>query len=206
MKDKIPAAKLRPDGKYKYLGGVNGRWQKKCEIYVKEKQERERCFCVFVLLCRWNPDCHPPIFGLFYLAQPLYRDGNIYFIPADADYVTKLNPHTGVATQIGATLEHEGVNHTKWQNGYMAPDGCIYSIPHGGRTVCKINLETQEVCTLKLPEPRVQLSKWEGGVVVEDGTLYCMPMCSKHVLKVSPHVKKEKGAAPKGWGDGKAHD
>jgi len=25
MKDKIPAAKLRPEGKYKYLGGVNGR-------------------------------------------------------------------------------------------------------------------------------------------------------------------------------------
>lgn len=119
--------------------------------------------------------------------------------------MTKLDVATGVGSQIGDSLEHEAVNHTKWQNGYMANDGCIYSIPHGGRTVCRVQLDTQEVCTLKLPEPYWQLSKWEGGVVVDDGTLYCMPMCSKHVLKVSPHFKGE-GQGQKGWGDGRAHD
>lgn len=70
----LPAGKKRPDGKYKYLGGVNG------------------------------------------------TDGAIYFMPADADFVTRLDPLTGEVKTIGTSFEGEEINHTKWQNGFMAHD------------------------------------------------------------------------------------
>mmetsp|Transcript_53496 Transcript_53496/g.92020 ORF Transcript_53496/g.92020 Transcript_53496/m.92020 type:complete len:91 (-) Transcript_53496:187-459(-) len=87
-----------------------------------------------------------------------------------------------------------------------AKDNCIYGIPLAGRTVLKIDLDTQEVTTEG--GPFVQLSKWEGGVVASgSGALYCMPMCSKHVLKIAPvDLQRREVAFTQGWGDGKSHD
>ena len=38
--------------------------------------------------------------------------------------------HSVCATSsLGASLEHEALKCSKWQNGFLARDGCIYGIP-----------------------------------------------------------------------------
>ena len=119
---------------------------------------------------------------------------------------------SGECKQIGATLEDEPINHTKWQNGFMGRDGCIYGIQHCGRTVVRVDMAREEVTTVPIPPPCHQLGKWEGGVMTPDGTMYCMPMSSKFVLKMTPGpaVPAPGGGllpeASKGWGCGLAHD
>jgi hypothetical protein len=158
----ILASKKRPDGKYKYLGGVNG------------------------------------------------TDGCIYCMPADADFVCRFDPVSETTRFVGASLEHEQKNHTKWQNGFMGRDNCIYGIPHCARSVCRVDLDTQEVTAIPLPSECSQLGKWEGGVVARDGSLFCMPMSSKRVLRISPGPTRATAGSNKNnggnWGDGRAHD
>jgi len=137
-------------------------------------------------------------------------DGCIYFMPADADFVCRFDPVSETTRFVGASLEHEQKNHTKWQNGFMGRDNCIYGIPHCARSVCRVDLDTQEVTAIPLPSECSQLGKWEGGVVARDGSLFCMPMSSKRVLRISPGPTRATAGSNKNnggnWGDGRAHD
>jgi len=145
------------------------------------------------------------------LASKKRPDGKYkYFMPADADFVCRFDPVSETTRFVGASLEHEQKNHTKWQNGFMGRDNCIYGIPHCARSVCRVDLDTQEVTAIPLPSECSQLGKWEGGVVARDGSLFCMPMSSKRVLRISPGPTRATAGSNKNnggnWGDGRAHD
>ena len=88
---------------------------------------------------------------------------------------------------IGRSLAAEERLHTKWQNGFVVNDKCIYAIPLAARNVLKIDCATAEVSTVEGSVASVPgLSKWEGGVVSKAGDLYCMPMQAKRVLRIAP--------------------
>lgn len=53
--------------------------------------------------------------------------GKLYLRVASSDSVVDIFSVGCVGTlafpQIGASLEHEDINHTKWQNGFLGKDG-----------------------------------------------------------------------------------
>jgi len=119
-------------------------------------------------------------------------EGSIYCMPGDADRVLKIIPSKDLSQLpavelIGKSFALERRCMNKWQNGFLARDGCIYAIPQKGEGVLKIDTASQDVCTI-CPDsgPLVGMDKWQGGAVAADGCMYCVPFMAKHVLKIGP--------------------
>jgi hypothetical protein len=124
-----------------------------------------------------------------WLGGVLASDGAVYGMPGDADCVLRIAPYTSEVTLIGGPFTPEMGNtdkENKWQNGFMARDGCVYGIPLRAESVIKIKVATQEVSTIPILPDGVGRDKWEGGVVGDDGCLYGMPQRAKNVLKIKP--------------------
>jgi len=127
--------------------------------------------------------------GSKYEGQYKYLGGvlagnSIYAMPGDADRVLMIRCDTGEVTEIGQSFEHLNRCFNKWQNGFLASDGCIYGIPLKAEGVLKIVPSSGEVTSVG--GPLKGYNKWEGGVLAGDGAIYCMPMLSKTVLRIAP--------------------
>ena len=112
------------------------------------------------------------------------KDGNIYFIPANARRVARLDPRTDRVEWIGPDL---GKQNQKWLRGYLSSiDGCIYGVPCCSREILKIDTndaKNPKITTLK-PNLFNDVWMWHGGVIARDGHLYCVPANAESVLKV----------------------
>merc|ERR1719469_1655658 len=80
------------------------------------------------------------------------KDGNIYCIPGDTEQVLKINvPCTGGepwVQNIGPCTsgdDRSNPRSNKWQNGFAASDGCIYTVPLTGHGVMRIDVDKQSV-------------------------------------------------------------
>lgn len=74
----------------------------------------------------------------------LGRDGLIYCVPCDADYVLVIHPATLQLTEIGKGKIPPGRD--KFQGGFSCGrDGNIYCIPETSSVIVKIVIATQEV-------------------------------------------------------------
>ena len=80
----------------------------------------------------------------------------------------------------------------KFQNGFVARDGCVYAIPQRSRAVLRIVPAADGTS-----DPIIQLldcgdnmaqykDKFEGGVMGADGCIYCIPLIAKKVIKIIP--------------------
>jgi hypothetical protein len=141
-----------------------------------------------------------------YLGGVLGKDGCIYCIPSDADYVLRINCATDDVREVGASLEGEKIVQNKWQNGFLGQDGVIWGIPLKSETVLTIIPSNEPGCdptVMTVGGPFRGLNKWEGGVMSADGKMMCMPLNHKSVLEIDPfqgHAPRVVGSP--GGGDG----
>uniref|UniRef100_A0A7S4V5L1 Uncharacterized protein n=1 Tax=Ditylum brightwellii TaxID=49249 RepID=A0A7S4V5L1_9STRA len=135
-----------------------------------------------------------------YLGGALTKDGRYaYLFPCDAERVLRIDMKTDELSLVGPELL-EGEN--KYQNGFVARDGCLYGIPQRAAGVLRVvppgiqrvdangNVmdDTKEhVDVLYCGEDMVSIKdKFEGGVLGLDGCIYCIPLRAKTLLKVVP--------------------
>ncbi len=135
-----------------------------------------------------------------YLGGALTADGRYaYLFPCDAEYVLRMDMLTDELKLVGPHLT-EGEN--KFQNGFVAEDGCIYGIPQRSSGVLRIvppgvkrwdrngNLlpdDEEHVDVIYCGDDMVSCKdKFEGGVLGKDGSIYCIPLRAKAFLKVIP--------------------
>ena len=126
-----------------------------------------------------------------YLGGVLGKDGRVYFVPSDADYVLQVDCATDEVREVGASLEGEAIVQNKWQNGFLGHDGVIWGIPLKAETVLTIippDEPGKEPVVKTVGGPFKGLNKWEGGVMSACGKMMCMPLNHKSVLEIDPHV------------------
>jgi hypothetical protein len=130
-----------------------------------------------------------------YLGGIMGNDGNIYFIPSNADYVLQLSPKTDVVRQIGPNLKSlEQVHKNKWQNGFCGPDGAIYGIPLNATSILRIRPgDGKHPDVTTIGGPYLGHNKWAGGVLSKDGAMYCIPQNHSMVLRIKPVERKSNG-------------
>ena len=144
-----------------------------------------------------------------YLGGASTLDGKFsYLFPCDAERVLRIDNETLEMKLVGPELL-EGEN--KYQNGFVARDGCLYGIPQRASGVLRIMpgilYEKEDISadgdgdsstlTTDSGEDHVDVlycgedmvhtkDKFEGGVMGGDGNIYCMPLRAKALLKVIP--------------------
>eukprot|EP00939_MAST-03C_sp_MAST-3C-sp1_P001762 g1762.t1 len=114
-------------------------------------------------------------------------DGRIYFIPANAHRVARVDPASDRVEWIGPDL---GAQPQKWLRGYLAPNGSIYCVPCCAKNVLKIDT------TVDPPRIRVEMVgsvfreggwKWHGGCYCPDiDTIFGIPNHIDTCLRVVP--------------------
>ena len=119
--------------------------------------------------------------GWYYHGGNLASNGWIYCIPANANFVVKVNPMTDEVVLIGPKM----VGKQKWYGGVIGSDGNIYGIPHNAATVLKIDPRNDSVSTLggtrgSLPEGHW---KWHGGLAAGH-KIIGFPNNADHVLVI----------------------
>lgn len=127
-----------------------------------------------------------------FLGGVLGKDGCVYFIPSDSDYVLQVDCETDEVREVGESLENERIVQNKWQNGFCGDDGVIWGIPLKGETVLTVRPPAVKgegrVVVKTVGGPFRGLNKWEGGVMSANGKMYCMPLNHKRVLEIDPFV------------------
>ncbi len=100
--------------------------------------------------------------GWYYHGGNLASNGWIYCIPANANYVVKVNPSTDEVILIGPCFE----GRQKWYGGIIGSDGFIYGIPHNATTVLKIDPLTDNISTVSGSAGPLSEGnwKWHGGL------------------------------------------
>ena len=83
-------------------------------------------------------------------------------------------------SQFGDT----GAGTAKWVGGVLAPNGCIYGIPHSSNTILKIDPTTDTITTFG--DVGADTYKWYGGVLAPNGCIYGIPFNIGTVLKIDP--------------------
>jgi len=127
-----------------------------------------------------------------YLGGACGADNKVFLFPCDAERVLMIDTKTDECRQIGPRFLDTTMN--KWQNGFLAKDGCVYGIPQRAPGILKISPPVHEgedpvVSTLDCGEVNpLMRDKFEGAVMGGDGHIYCMPLRAKHVVKIVPAV------------------
>ena len=132
-----------------------------------------------------------------YLGGVLGKDGCVYCIPSDSDYVLKIDCATDEVREVGESLEGERIVQNKWQNGFLGHDGVIWGIPLKSETVLTVipsEVPGGDPTVKTVGGPFKGLNKWEGGVMSADGKMMCMPLNHKSVLEIDP-FRGEAGVA-----------
>ena len=125
-----------------------------------------------------------------YLGGALTNDGRFaYFFPCDAERVMRMDCHTDELTLVGPCLL-DGEN--KFQNGFVASDGCLYGIPQRAVGVLRIVPRGGDgtddlVDVIPCGEDMMGVKdKFEGGVLGLDGRIYCIPLRAKLCVRITP--------------------
>lgn len=120
-----------------------------------------------------------------YLGGALTRDKqSVYLFPCDAERVLKIDVTTDILELVGPLLL-DGEN--KYQNGFVARDGCLYGIPQRALGVLRIDPRDDHVDVMACSEDMIGTKdKFEGGVMGHDGCIYCIPLRAKTCVKVVP--------------------
>ena len=135
-----------------------------------------------------------------YLGGSLTADGRYaYLFPCDAEYVLRMDMVTDELKIVGPHLT-EGEN--KFQNGFVAQDGCVYGIPQRSSGVLRIvppGIKRWDRNGHPLPDDEEHVDviycgddmvsckdKFEGGVLGMDGCIYCIPLRAKAFVKIIP--------------------
>eukprot|EP00804_Cyclotella_cryptica_P019297 CCRYP_006189-RC/>CCRYP_006189-RC protein AED:0.04 eAED:0.04 QI:4178/1/1/1/1/0.75/8/136/603 len=135
-----------------------------------------------------------------YLGGALTADGRFaYLFPCDAEYVLRMDMQTDDLKLVGPRMT-EGEN--KFQNGFVARDGCIYGIPQRASGILrvvppgvkrwnnygdKLPHHCESIDVLYCGDDMVSCKdKFEGGVLGLDGSIYCIPLRAKSFVKVIP--------------------
>jgi hypothetical protein len=75
----------------------------------------------------------------------------------------------------------------KYQNGFVARDGCLYGIPQRALGVLRIDPHDDHVDIMPVSEDMLATKdKFEGGVMGLDGCIYCIPLRTKTCVRVVP--------------------
>jgi hypothetical protein len=141
----------------------------------------------------------------------------VYLFPCDAERVLRIDCVTDTITCIGPLLL-DGEN--KFQNGFVAHDGCLYGIPQRAIGVLRIipasvqykrmikklqgnkntgtvdETQFEDIVDIMVCEGLEGVKdKFEGGVMGSDGCIYCIPLRSKVCVKIVPGSALESGSA-----------
>jgi hypothetical protein len=109
-----------------------------------------------------------------YAGGVLTLDGDIIFIPREANVVVKLDPATGTGTTFG-DLDNGHSTSTalgrKWTNGALANNGMIYAAPYGATKVLRIDPTAETAVKLSSSISSGQ-NKWTDVVLAPNGYIY----------------------------------
>ena len=109
-----------------------------------------------------------------YAGGVLTLDGDIIFIPREANVVVKLDPATGTGTTFG-DLDNGHSTSTalgrKWTNGALANNGMIYAAPYGATRVLRIDPTAETAVKLSSSISSGQ-NKWTDVVLAPNGYIY----------------------------------
>lgn len=134
----------------------------------------------------------------------LAPNGNIYGIPARAQYVLKINPNTDTISSFGYVYSNGFENQPNYLGGVLAPNGVIYCVPYFSSLILKIdtNTDTLSYIYTGLNQGR----KWNGGVLAPNNNcIYFVPSEATSSLKINPTndqitIINSSGVAPLGNG------
>lgn len=140
------------------------------------------------------------------------KDGNLYSIPLNERYVSKIDPITGTRTLFSENFKgHQdypdsndpnwSTYNSKWYGACLAPNGKIYGIPYGYTKVLSVNPQTGTASTTEVSGTFSTGLKWIGGVLGPDGNIYGIPYFSTTVLKINPvtNTTTTFGSVSGGW-------
>ena len=125
-----------------------------------------------------------------YLGGALTLHGHFaYLFPCDAECVLRIDCRTDELALVGPLLLD---GESKFQNGFVARDGCLYGIPQRATGVLRIvparsEGEDDHVDIMDCGQDLVAVKdKFEGGVMGADGCIYCIPLRCKTCVKIVP--------------------
>lgn len=107
----------------------------------------------------------------------LWRDGNVYFIPYNADAVYVYDPVTEQVSKFGKLP----LGGQKWMGGRLAPNGNIYCVPYNHDAILEIDPANQETRLIGKFEGT---QKWMGGVLTKYGNLLAIPHNTPDALSI----------------------
>ncbi len=96
--------------------------------------------------------------------------------------MVRIDPRTQLVEEIGRTLEHEEINHTKWQNGFM---GKVSARRGGGAPPHrKSNMKHVRTCEPPFHGEMYVAAACAARRRAQDGCVYGIPLCGRNVLRV----------------------
>jgi serine/threonine protein kinase len=134
----------------------------------------------------------PPQTKLFAVATSPYEqlgggvvapNGKVYCLPSPNGSILAIDPVTQSAKVAAQLEDNTGI----YYGAVLAPDGCIYGIPHGATTFFKLDSETNTVTTFGSAPGG---GAYWGGVVANNGKIYCVPCGASGVLELDPTTQQ----------------
>jgi eukaryotic-like serine/threonine-protein kinase len=106
-------------------------------------------------------------------------NGKVYCLPSPTGSILAIDPVSQAARPAAKIADYTGL----YYGAVLAPDGCIYGIPHGATKFFKLNPETNDVTTFGSAPGG---GAYWGGVVANNGKIYCVPSTATGVLELDP--------------------
>lgn len=107
-------------------------------------------------------------------------DGRVLCMPSPAGVMVMLDPSAGTVERI---VSPEEPKPAAFFGAVLAPNGCVYGIPHYAKSFLKFNPSTKE-CT-RFGESSGDRAYW-GGIVAPNGRIFCVPSTASNVAEVDP--------------------
>jgi tRNA A-37 threonylcarbamoyl transferase component Bud32/streptogramin lyase len=109
-------------------------------------------------------------------------DGRVLCMPSPAGVMVMLDPSTGTVERIASPEEPKPA---AFFGAVLAPNGCVYGMPHYAQSFLKVDPRTKE-CRLFGESPGDR-AYW-GGVVAPNGRIYGIPSTASNVVEIDPET------------------
>lgn len=110
-------------------------------------------------------------------------NGSLYAVPNNYNYIIKLNPDTGVLSNIGPEL----VGVRKYRGPILANNGKIYGVPFDASTVIEIDPATDTVNFIgNSEEIGTGIRKWDYPILASNGRIYGTPNFGTSIIEIEP--------------------